>query len=126
MPRTIQADGRTITVPDDATPDEINQIVGPPPAASSAPGFFKSIQNSFDTNTATSPTEPLLQTGLKRVVGTLGAPLIHPLDTLTGLANMIPSNPDVSTPTNQPDNPIVQRGQEAVSDYQQGGLPYAG
>ena len=29
MPRTIHADGRTITVPDDATPDEINQIVGP-------------------------------------------------------------------------------------------------
>jgi hypothetical protein len=32
MPRTIKADGRTITVPDDATPDEINQIVGPAPA----------------------------------------------------------------------------------------------
>ena len=32
MPRTIQADGRTITVPDDATPEEINQIVGPAPA----------------------------------------------------------------------------------------------
>lgn len=30
MPRTIQADGRTITVPDDATAEEINQIVGPP------------------------------------------------------------------------------------------------
>ena len=33
MPRTIQADGRTITVPDDATPDEINQIVGPAPSS---------------------------------------------------------------------------------------------
>jgi hypothetical protein len=32
MPRTIKVDGRTITVPDDATPDEINQIAGPPPA----------------------------------------------------------------------------------------------
>ncbi len=32
MARTIQADGRTITVPDDATPEEINQIVGPPPS----------------------------------------------------------------------------------------------
>lgn len=31
MARTIKADGRTITVPDDATPDEINQIVGPAP-----------------------------------------------------------------------------------------------
>ena len=36
MPRTIKADGRTITVPDDATPDEINQIVGPAPKAASA------------------------------------------------------------------------------------------
>lgn len=39
MPRTIQADGRTITVPDDATPDEINAIVGPAPA--SLPGVPK-------------------------------------------------------------------------------------
>ncbi len=35
MPRQIQADGRTITVPDDATPDEINQIVGPAPTKTS-------------------------------------------------------------------------------------------
>lgn len=31
MPRTIKADGRTIVVPDDATDDEINQLVGPAP-----------------------------------------------------------------------------------------------
>lgn len=31
MPRTITAEGRTITVPDDATDEEINQIFGPPP-----------------------------------------------------------------------------------------------
>lgn len=37
MPRTIQADGRTITVPDDATPEEVNQIVGPAPKAGSTP-----------------------------------------------------------------------------------------
>lgn len=35
MPRTIHADGRTVTVPDDATPEEINQIFGPAPAAAS-------------------------------------------------------------------------------------------
>lgn len=29
MPRSIQADGRTIVVPDDATDDEINQLFGP-------------------------------------------------------------------------------------------------
>jgi hypothetical protein len=36
MPRTISADGRTITVPDDATPEEINQIVGKAPGAKPA------------------------------------------------------------------------------------------
>lgn len=30
MPRTISADGRTVTVPDDATPEEVNQIFGAP------------------------------------------------------------------------------------------------
>lgn len=45
MARTIQADGRTIQVPDDATDDEINQLVGPAPA-NTAPvkeGLFKSL-----------------------------------------------------------------------------------
>jgi hypothetical protein len=37
MPRTIKADGRTITVPDDATPEEINQIVGPAPSGTVTP-----------------------------------------------------------------------------------------
>ena len=42
MSRTIHADGRTVTVPDDATPEEVNQIFGPapkntPPAALSGP-----------------------------------------------------------------------------------------
>lgn len=32
MSRTIHADGRTVTVPDDATAEEINQIFGPSPA----------------------------------------------------------------------------------------------
>lgn len=33
MAKTIRADGKTYVVPDDATDDEINQIVGPGPAA---------------------------------------------------------------------------------------------
>lgn len=37
MPRTISADGRTITVPDDATPDEINRIFGPAPKVPATP-----------------------------------------------------------------------------------------
>jgi hypothetical protein len=40
MPRTIKADGRTITVPDDVTPEEINQIVGPAPTPTPAPKSF--------------------------------------------------------------------------------------
>ena len=50
MPRTIKADGRTITVPDDATPDEINQIFGPAPKASAPPaqpGFFENLGHTF-------------------------------------------------------------------------------
>lgn len=48
-----------------------------------------SIQKSFDTNTKTSPTEPLLETGLKSVVGAVGSPLMHPLDALSGMGHMI-------------------------------------
>lgn len=76
----------------------------------------RGIQNSFDTNTTPSPTEPLLETGLKRVVGTLGAPLIHPLDTLSTLSHTFDYGPS---------NPLIQRGVEAKEDYQAGGLPYA-
>lgn len=49
MPRTIKADGRTITVPDDATPEEINQIVGPAPktAPPSAPPSM--LQSALST-----------------------------------------------------------------------------
>lgn len=91
------------------------------------PGFFKGIQNSFDANTTTSPTEPLLQTGLKRVVKAVGSPFVHPLDILEGMANMIPASPDLPYNVSpiRDVNPIVARGKEAVSDYKEGGLPYA-
>ncbi len=42
MPRTIQADGKTYTVPDDATPEEVNQIVGAAPQK----GFLSSLASS--------------------------------------------------------------------------------
>jgi hypothetical protein len=90
-------------------------ITAAPPTPT--PGFFKSLQNSFDTNTQTSPTEPLLETGLKRVVGAVGGPLVHPLDTLMSIPHMA----DIG-----PSNPLVQRAGEAKEDYQAGGLPYAG
>jgi hypothetical protein len=89
----------------------------PAPPHAEQPGFFQRLQNNFDTNTATSPTESLLQTGLKRVVGSIASPIIHPLDTLRSVGHM--ANPY------DPNNPILQRAVEAKQDYRQGGLPYA-
>src|ERR1700754_4447012 len=37
----------------------------------------RDLQNSFDQNTTTSLNDSLVQTGLKRVVGTLASPIIH-------------------------------------------------
>ena len=57
MPRTIHADGRTITVPDDATPEEINQIFGPAPKTASAstpaaqPGFWENLGHTIGIGT---------------------------------------------------------------------------
>jgi hypothetical protein len=75
------------------------------------------IQKSFDENTATSPKEPLLETGLKSVVGAVGSPFVHPIQTLNSMGNLI--NPDVSQ------NPILQMGKGIKEDYKAGGLPYA-
>jgi hypothetical protein len=48
MSRTIQADGRIITVPDDATPEEVNRIVGPTPkAATGRPSAALPLQEGF-------------------------------------------------------------------------------
>lgn len=67
MPRTIQADGRVITVPDDATAEEINQIVGPPqtrPAGLPA-GVSLPTLPPHPGVTMTAPTHPnLLSAGL--------------------------------------------------------------
>jgi hypothetical protein len=56
MPRTIQADGRLITVPDDATPEEINNIVGP--AQKQPPGFVSRLGEAtgFPTSRAAVAT----------------------------------------------------------------------
>src|ERR1700743_757653 len=102
-----------------AEPDPFAGIATP---EAPAPGFIKSIQNRFDTHTATSPTEPLLKTGLKRVVGTLASPIVHPLDTLPSMSHMGDYGPS---------NPLIQRANEGVEDYHAagGGLPgaeYAG
>lgn len=92
MPRTIKADGRTITVPDDATDDEINQIVGPAPKAQ--PTGPKTYGN-LDT-IPSSDSEPGVLGAIKTGVHNFGArvanngialaaPLLHPKDTANAI-----------------------------------------
>jgi hypothetical protein len=76
-----------------------------------------SIQKSFDENTATSPSDKLLTTGLKSVVGAIGSPFVHPLETVKALSH-------IGTPYD-PENPLIQTALSTVNDYKQGGLPYA-
>lgn len=72
MPRRITAEGRTITVPDDATDEEINQIFGPASAAAKpAPqGFLSSAAESSGL------------TGLTNAIA-------HPIDTIRGIPSAI-------------------------------------
>lgn len=58
MPRTIRADGRVITVPDDATPDEINQIVGPAPKSKEDPLFDPATKGPMSTGIGTAGPAP--------------------------------------------------------------------
>lgn len=73
------------------------------------------IQRSFDENTKTDPNEPLLETGLKSVVGAVGSPLIHPIKTLQGAADLI----------GDPIETIPKMGESIKQDYKDGGLGYA-
>lgn len=111
MPRTIHADGRTITVPDDATPEEINQIVGPAPSSAysrvsslgASPGFWARYDASVAPLVTPTPhnLKSLLpgkhgnfdpkaylhegETALSNVgAGALGVAL-HPLNTVGGI-----------------------------------------
>lgn len=106
MPRTIKADGRTITVPDDATPEEINQIVGPAPSKPPTPekkGFWQ----QYDEKVAplVTPTPHNMKSLLPgkngqydaksygkegaTVLSNMGAGalgvLLHPVDTAAGI-----------------------------------------
>lgn len=110
MPRTIQADGRTIVVPDDATPEEINQIVGPAPQQAStdpsgrtptgapAQGDTRNAaQRWLDNLTTPNPRKEEWQspvtTGIDRFAQGVAESVIpmisHPLDTAKGIANSV-------------------------------------
>ena len=78
-------------------------------------GLLDRLQSSFDAQTKTSPSEPLMQTGIKSVMSGIGTPFVHPMDTLSGLGHMIA-------------HPIDQAHQEVDQLYQdkaQGGVGYA-
>lgn len=76
MPRTIQADGRTITVPDDATDEEINQLVGPASTAKTIaePGMLEPHGGAMDILRGAGA-------GLKNLV-------THPIDSMFGMPNL--------------------------------------
>ena len=84
MPRTIKADGRTIIVPDDATPDEINQIVGPAPA-DTRNGF----QREVDDLTKIEPfnARPGVMGHILTGAGNVGGGLLSPLSLLAHPVN---------------------------------------
>ncbi len=102
MPRKIKADGRTITVPDDATDDEINQIVGaapagaattPPPPTPPGGGFTQPVSDQF------SAAHPVLGAAsnfgggsLQGFGETVKQLALHPFDSLYGMVkNVMPS-----------------------------------
>ena len=73
-------------------PDELHKANATTP---SAPEDGRNdIQRSFDETTTTSPTEPLLETGIKSVIHGVGSPFIHPVDTVKGLGNTLLQAPN--------------------------------
>ena len=90
MPRTINADGRTITVPDDATPEEINEIVGPPrsaaPPAPPAKSFWDRVEEVRPVGM--EPGHGAVASFLDTTFGNIGGSIIgavhHPIRTVRG------------------------------------------
>jgi len=119
VPQYLDSNGNPIPAPTAAPAAKtyLDPNTGEPIKADDPNDTRNSIQKSFDENTKTSPNEPLLETGLKSVVGAVGAPFVHPLDTLNSLGNLI--NPDVDK------NPLVQAVQGVQNDYKAGGAGYA-
>lgn len=111
MARTIQADGRTIVVPDDATPDEINQIVGPPPGPAGAgplgtpqpkaPALPRglsdegAVRETIDEVSTPVHNDPLSKMGAGLIRNTAGA-VAHPRRTLQSMVDSV--TPDDTGP----------------------------
>ena len=84
MPRTINADGRTITVPDDATPEEINEIVGPP--APPAKSFWDRVEEvrPVGVESGKGAVASFLDTTFGNIGGSIISAAHHPIQTVKG------------------------------------------
>ena len=71
-------DGSIGEFPEGMSQDQIQSVLTKQ-FPTQAPDTRNSMQRSFDTETQTNPKEPLLQTGLKSVVGGAGSMFVHPL-----------------------------------------------
>jgi hypothetical protein len=78
-------DGTVVAFPASMSDDAIANVLKAQHPAAKAPGTRNDIQKSFDANTQINPNDTLLQKGLKSVVGSIGSPFVHPLDTAAGL-----------------------------------------
>lgn len=85
---------------------------------------FRGIQDSFDANTKTSPNEPLLETGLKSVVGTIGAPFVHPVAAAQSFQPQSTTEM-VLGPAATAARQLFNAGKGVVADYKEGGAAYA-
>lgn len=134
-------DGKRIFFPAGTSDDDIAAAFGGGPAAKpslAAPtsppappqkSWLQNEQDEFDASTKTDPNEPLWKTAVRRTIGAVESPIVHPLNTLKGLVDLpIESGRDLGTAIRgeaPAQGPVQSRIDEAQSDYQQGGLPYA-
>lgn len=124
--KMVGAQGQTVSVPYSkvrGAQDQRFQVV-PDDAArytkDSTGSDAKAVQADFDARTATSPSEPLLETGIKSVVHAVGSPFVHPVDTAKGLARL--AGQAVTGDTYGAGSDLVT---PIVQDYQDGGAKYA-
>jgi hypothetical protein len=117
----LDANGNPISSPAASSPKVyLNPATGEPVGQGQSPGFFKSMQNSVDQTLNAPPTdsgwrgevENFGQTAAK----TLLAPVLHPVQTLQGVANAA-SGPVPGLA------PAIDEATNLHDAYQQGGTP---
>lgn len=66
-------------------------------ATQEKPGLLQRIQNSFDENTAYHADDPALKKFITGAVQAVGAPIVHPLDTISGAIKSLDVTPAFSS-----------------------------